>query len=122
MDRGRKAQRIRVLTIEAVEPFLYRCMTLSPQEPHYQQLRRAHHALLRRHIGYQKQRSADHALSHPDTLAKVEWEENAEATVGIRKLPFAGVRGFVVRIEPGRSSEYLPFDELPEDKGNPKER
>lgn len=119
MDRGRKAQGIRVLTIEAVEPLLYRCMTWSPLEAHYKQLRRAHHALLRRCIGYQKQHSADHALSYPDTLAKVELDENAEATAGIRKLPFAG---FVARMEPGRSSKYLPFDELPEDKGKPKER
>ena len=70
---------IRMLRAEVLETMLYGCVTWSPRACHYDMLRRAHHRLLTRCIGWRKYKRADHPISYLDTLLKTG-SESIEAT------------------------------------------
>ena len=57
-DRPRAPWRlkVRLLRAEAMEALLYGCMTWAPRREHYRLLRRTHHRLLLRVIGYRRER------------------------------------------------------------------
>ena len=92
--------KVRMVKAEAVEALLYGCVTWTMHNAHYNLLRTAHHALLRRCLGWHKRNRTDHVLSYRETLAKTGCE-SVETTVRKRALHFAG---FVTRI----SSRRIP--------------
>ena len=64
-DRPRAPWRlkVRLLRAEAMEALLYGCMTWAPRREHYRLLRRTHHRLLLRVIGYRRERGTYRQLS-----------------------------------------------------------
>ena len=72
--------RMRMLRAEVLETMLYGCVMWSPRACHYDTLRRAHHRLLTRCIGWRKHNRADHPISCLDTLLK-PGSESIEATI-----------------------------------------
>ena len=65
-------------------------MTWSPNKPDYDRLRRAHHSMLLRCLGWRKWKRDDYTLSYADALAKTA-SENIEAIVRKRRILFAGL-------------------------------
>ena len=100
--------KIQMLRAELLETVLYGCVTWSPHACHYNTLRRAHHRLLTRCIGWRKHNRADHPISHLDTLIKTGGE-SIEATLRRRRILFAG---FVARMEDTRLPKCVMFGEL----------
>ena len=100
--------KIRMLTAEVLEALLYGCVTWSPRACHYDTLRRAHHRILSRCIGWRKHNRADHTISYLDTLVKTG-SESIDATLRKRRILFAG---FVVRIEDTRLSKCVMVGEM----------
>ena len=47
---------VRLLKAEVVETLLYGCMTWSPKKPDYDRLRRVHHSMLLRCLGWRKRK------------------------------------------------------------------
>ena len=90
-DRPRAPWRlkVRLLRAEAMEALLYGCMTWAPRRDHYRLLRRAHHRLLLRVIGYRRERGTYRQLSYAQTLKKTGCQ-SVEATIRQRRLLFAG--------------------------------
>ena len=76
---------LKVLT----EALLYRCMTWAPRREHYRLLRRTHHRLLLRVIGYRRERGTYRQLSYAQALKKTGCQ-SVEATIRQRRLLFAG--------------------------------
>ena len=76
---------VRLLKAEVVETLLYGCMTQSPNKPDYDRLRRVHHPMLLRCLGWRKRKRDDHTLSYADALAKTA-SKSIEATVRKRSL------------------------------------
>ena len=68
---------------------LYGCMTWPPRRDHYQLLRRTHHRLLLRVIGYRRERGTYRRLSYAQALKKTGCQ-SVEATIRQRRLLFAG--------------------------------
>ena len=66
--------KVRFLKAEVVETLFYGCMTWSPNKPDYDRLRRVHHSMLLRCLGWQKRKRDDHTLSYADALAKTASE------------------------------------------------
>ena len=93
--------KVRLLNAEVVETLLYGCMTWSPNKPDYDRLRRVHHFMLLRCLGWRKRKRDDHTLSYADALAKTA-SESIEAIVRKRRILFAG---FVARM----GEERLPL-------------
>ena len=93
---------------EAVEALLYGCVTWTMHNAHYNLLRTAHHALLRRCLGWHKRNRTDHVLSYRETLAQTGCE-SIETTVRKRRLHFAG---FVTRMSSRRIPKQVMFGEL----------
>ena len=87
---------------------LYGCVTWSPRACHYDTLRRAHHRILTRGIGWRKHNRADHPISYLDTLVKMG-SESIEATLRRRRILFAG---FVARMEHTRLPKSAMFGEM----------
>ena len=71
-DRPRAPWRlkVRLLRAEAMEALLYGCMTWAPRRDHYRLLRRTHHRLLLRVIGYRRERGTYRQLSYVQALKK----------------------------------------------------
>ena len=65
-DRPRAPWRlkVRLLKAKAMEALLYGCMTWAPRRNHYLLLRRTHHRLLQRVIGYRRGRGTYQQLSY----------------------------------------------------------
>ena len=85
-----------MLKAEVIETMLYGCVTWGPTVAHLAMLRKAHHRLLLRCIGWnRKRRDGYHMLSYADALAKAGCE-NVEATVRNRRILSAR---FVARID-----------------------
>ena len=62
--------KVRLLKAEVVETLLYGCMTWGPKKPDYDRLRRVHHSMLLRCLGWRKRKRDDHTLSYAGALAK----------------------------------------------------
>ena len=90
-DRPRAPWRlkVRLLRAEAMEALLYGCMTWAPRRDHYRLLRRIHHRLLLRVIGYSPERGTYRQLSYAQALKKTRCQ-SVEATIRQRRLLFAG--------------------------------
>ena len=90
-DRPRAPWRLNVqlLRAEAMEALLYRCMTCPPRRDHYRLLRRTHHRLLLRVIGYRRERGTSRQLSYAQALKKTGCQ-SLETTIRQRRLLFAG--------------------------------
>ena len=100
--------KIRMLRAEVLETLLYGCVTWSPRACHYDTLRRAHHRLLTRCIGWRKHNRVDHPISYLDTLIKTG-NESIDAILRRRRILFAG---FVARIEHTRLPKCVMFGEM----------
>ena len=77
--------KIRMLRDKLLETMLYSCVTWSPRACHYDTLRRAHHRLFTRCIGWRKHNRADHPISYLDALIKTG-SESIEATLRRRRI------------------------------------
>ena len=64
-------------------------MTWAPRRDHYRLLRRAHHRLLLRVIGYRRERGTYRQLSYAQALKRTGCQ-SVEATIRQRRLLFAG--------------------------------
>ena len=84
------------------------CVTWSPRACHYETLRRVHHSILRRCIGWRKTNRADHPIFYLDTLMKTG-SESIEVTLRRRRILFAG---YVARMEDTRLPYCVMFGEL----------
>ena len=72
--------KVRLLRADAMEALLYACMTWPPCRDHYRLLRRTHHRLLLRVIGYRRERGTYRQLSYAQAL-KMTWGQSVEATI-----------------------------------------
>ena len=81
-DRPRAPWRlkVRLLRADAMEARLYGCMTWPPRRDHYRLLRRTHHRLLLRVIGYRRERGTYRQLSYAQGLKKTGCQ-SVEATI-----------------------------------------
>ena len=88
-DRPRAPWRlkVRLLRAEAMEALLYGCMAWAPRREHYRLLRRTHHRLLLRVIGYHRERGPYRQLSYAQALKKTGCQK---ATIRQRRLLLAG--------------------------------
>ena len=104
-DRPRAPWRlkVRLLRTEAMEALLYGCMTWAPRRDHYRLLRRTHHRLLLRVIGYRRERGTYRQLSYAQALKKTGCQ-SVEATIRQRRLLFAGA---IARQPAGRLPKRL---------------
>ena len=87
-----------MLRAEVLETMLYGRVTWSPRACHYDMLRRTHHRLFTRCIGWRKHNRADHPISYLDTLIETG-SESIEVTLRRRRILFAGL---VARMEDTR--------------------
>ena len=90
-DQPRAPWKLKVplLRAETMEALLYGCMAWAPRQDHYRLLRRTHHRLLLRVIGYRRERGTYRQLSYAQALKKTGCQ-SVEATVRQRRLLFAG--------------------------------
>ena len=102
-----------MLKAEVVETLLYDCMTWRPNKPDYDRLRRVHHSMLLRCLGWRKRKRDKHTLSYADALAKTA-SESIEAIVRKRVILFAG---FVARMGEERLPQRVMLGELVGGKG-----
>eukprot|EP00904_Undaria_pinnatifida_P014240 jgi/Undpi1/9947/HiC_scaffold_28.g12401.m1 len=74
--RKRRCRGCGVLSLKAemIETLLYGCVTWSPNKPDYDWLRRVHHSMLLRCLGWRKRKRDDHTLSYADAFAKTASE------------------------------------------------
>ena len=72
-----------------MEALLYGCMTWAPHRDHYRLLRRTHHRLLLRVIGYRRERGTYRQLSYAQALKKTGCQ-SVEVTIRQRRLLCAG--------------------------------
>ena len=109
-DRSRAPWRLKVrqLRAEAMEALLSRCMTCPPRHDHYRLLRRTHHRLLLRVIGYRRERGTYRELSYAQTLKKTGCQ-SVEATIQERRLLVAGA---MARQPAGRLPNRLVYGKL----------
>ena len=109
-DRPRAPWRlkVRLLRAEAMEALLYGCMTWAPRRDHYRLLRRTHHRLLLRVIGYRRERGTYLQLSYAQAL-KTTGCQSVEATIRQRRLLFAGA---MARQPAGRPPKRLMHGKL----------
>ena len=83
--------KVRMLKAEVVETLLYGCVAWSPSKADYDRLRKAHHQMRLRCLGWRKQKRADHILSYASALLRTD-SESVETTVRRRRILFA-IRG-----------------------------
>ena len=105
--------KVRLLKAEEVKTLLYACMTWSPKKPDYDRLRRVHHAMLLRCLGWRNRKRDDHTLSYADALAKTA-SESIEAIVRKRRIL---ILGFVARMGEERLPQRVMFGEFVGGKG-----
>ena len=86
-DRPRAPWRLKVRLLRAEA--IYGCMTWAPRRDHYRLLRRTHHRLLLRVIGYRRERGTYRQLSYAQALKKTGCQ-SVETTIRQRRLLFAG--------------------------------
>ena len=100
--------KVRLLKAEVVESLLYGSMTWSPRKPDYDRLRRVHHSMLLRCLGWGKQKRDDDSLSYADALTKTA-SESIEAIVRKWRILFAI---FVAHMGEDRLPQMVMFGEL----------
>ena len=105
--------KVRLLKAEVIETLPYGCMTWSPNKPNYDRLRRVHHLMLLRCLGWRERKRDDHTISYANALAKTA-SDSIEAIVGKRRILFAG---FVARMGEERLPQRVMFGELVGGKG-----
>ena len=105
--------KVPLLKTEVTETALYGCMTSTPNKPNYDRLRRVHHSMFFRCLGWRKRKRDDHTLSNADTLAKTA-SESIEAIVRKRRILFAV---FVARTGEERLPQRMMFGKLVGAKG-----
>ena len=88
-----------MLKVEVMETLLYGCVTWSPSKADYR-LRKVHHQMLLRYLGWQKRKREDHILSYANAFLR-EDSESVETTVRRRRILFAGFAGSM-------GEEHLP--------------
>ena len=81
--------KVRLLKAKVVETLLYGCMTSSPKKPDYDRLRRIHHSMLLRCLGWRERKRGDRTLWYADALAKTA-SESIEAMMRKQRILFAG--------------------------------
>ena len=132
--------KVRLLKADVIETLLYGCMTWSSNKSDYDRLRRVHHSMLLRCIGWRKQKRDGYTLSYADALAKAG-SESVEAIVRKRRIftknKFKDVSrefdefqvnthlrklrllfsGFVARLGEGRLPQGVMYGELVGGKG-----
>ena len=80
----------RLLKVEAAEALLYGCLTWTPRNAPYRQLRTTHHKLLLRVIEYRRVLGTYRQMSYAKDLKKTG-SQSVGATIRQRRLLFAGV-------------------------------
>ena len=91
---------VRNAKAEVLETLLYGCVTWSLSKADYDRLRKAHHQMLLRCLGWRKRKREDHMLSYANALLSA-YCESVETAVRRRRILFAG---FVARM----GEERLP--------------
>ena len=87
--------KMRLVKAEALETILYGYVTWSPKPADfYLRLRKHHHSMLLRYLGWRKRKREHHTLSYARALIKTD-SEGMEATVHRRRILFAG---FMIRV------------------------
>ena len=86
---------------------------MSPKKPDYDRLRRVHHSMLLRWLGWRKRKRDGRTLSYADALAKTA-SESIEAVVRKRRIL---IEGFIARMGEERLSQRVMFGELVGGKG-----
>ena len=89
MKDARLTLKVRMLKAEVMETLLYGCVTWTFGQEHFAELRTAHHNLLLRIIGFQRQQRTDHLMSYAKGRKKAQCE-SVETTIRKRRLLFAG--------------------------------
>ena len=105
--------KVRTLKAEVLETLLYGCVTWSPSKADYGRLRKAHHQMLLRCLGWRKRKREDHILSYANALLRTD-SESVETTVHRRRILFAG---FVARMGEERLPRRVMFGEMLGGKG-----
>ena len=82
------------MNAEVVETLLFICMTWNPNKPDCDRLRRVHHSMLLRCLGWRKRKRDDQTLSYAAALAKTA-SQSREAIVRKQRILSAG---FVARM------------------------
>ena len=104
---------VRLLKAEVVEKLLFGCMTWSAMKAVYDRLRRVHHSILLRRLGWRKRKRDDHTLSYADALAMTA-SDRIGAIVRIRRVLLAG---FVARMGEDRLPQRVMFGRLKATQG-----
>ena len=110
--------KVRLLIAEVVETHFYGCITWSPKKPDYDWLRRVHHYILLRCLGWRKRNRDDYTPSYADALAKTA-SQSIEAIVRKRRILHVG---FVARMSEERLRQRVMFGELVGGKGYAEEQ
>ena len=71
--------KVRVPKSEILETLLYGCVTWSPSKADYDRLRKAHHQMLLRCLGWWKRKREDNILSYANALLRTD-SESVETT------------------------------------------
>ena len=77
--------KVRLLKVEVIEALLCGCITWSPNKPDYDRLRRVHHSMLLRCLGWRKRKRDDYTLLYANVLAKTA-SESIEAIVRKQRI------------------------------------
>ena len=72
--------KVRMLKPEVLNTLRYGCITWSPSKADYGRLRKAHHQILLRCLGWRKRKREDHILSYANALLSAD-DESVETTV-----------------------------------------
>ena len=83
---------VRMLKAEVMETLLYGCVTYSQSKADYDRIRKVHHQMLLRCLGWRKRKREHHILSYVNALLRTDFD-SVERTVRRRKFA-----GFVARM------------------------
>ena len=72
--------KVRKLKADVLEALLCGCVTWSPSKADYGRLRKVHHQMLLRCLGWRKRKREDHILSYANALLRTD-SESVETTV-----------------------------------------
>ena len=90
----------------------------TPSKADYDRLRKVHHQMLLRYLGWRKRNREDHILSYANALLRTD-SESVETTVRKRRVLFAG---FVARMGEERLLRRVMFREMLGVKATPRDR
>ena len=76
--------KVRMRKAEVMETLLYGCVTWSPSKADYR-LRKVHHQMLLRYLGWRKRKREDHILSYAHAILRTD-SESVETTVRRRRI------------------------------------